>query len=234
MPHDTLVGFEMRRRQGGEPAQQRYQPAMSLQNGDLVAIRALHYHDFGAEAQTWPDVAAVWFCPPTRALANPNFPGELRARLSRLGVSPARVCLELTEAAAMAITADGLLKLSALRDIGVGLILTDFGGAVASLTALKRLPLTAMTLSSVLVRAVPADREDAGLVRAAITAAHTLGLAVIADGIASSAQSIWLGSLDCAAGLGPLFGAPMSTDRLGNWLDRTCQPDPVAAIRHGD
>ncbi len=234
MLHDTRVAFDMRARQGAEPVPHRYQPALSLHNSDLVAIRARHHRDRLVAAPTWPDTVAIWLNPTARALAHPDFPRELGTQLRAVGVAPARISLELPEAAAMAIPPHGLLTLSALRDIGVGLILTEFGGAIASLSALKRLPLTAMTLSPALVHSLPTDREDAGLVRAAISAADTLGLAVIADGVATPAQRNWLADQGCLAGLGPFFAAPMSAQGLATWLAGTCQPDRVAAIQHCD
>lgn len=237
MSYDTQFGFDTKQRRRADPTHQPYQPARSLRNGDLAAIHVFMPwwpHERLCDARIWPGMIAIWLALPVRAFIKPDFPLELRAMLRAAGLAPARVSLELPEAAAMAITPDGLLRLSALRDTGVGLILTEFGGAIASLSALKRLPLTAMKLSPTLVRGLPADREDSGLVRAAIAAAHTLGLAVIADGIAGVAQSAWLAGEGCAAGLGPLFGAPMSAERLGDWLAGTCQPGAVAAIKHRD
>ena len=218
MPNDTLVEFDMRRRLRAEPAPSCYQPARSLQTGNLSAIRAPHHDDTFVVAQTWPETIAAWLTLPARTLANPDFPRELLTQLRRAGVAPVRVSIELPEAAAMAISPDGLLLLSAVRDIGVGLILSEFGGAIASLTALKRLPLTAMTLSQAMVCNLLADREDASLVGAAIIAARALGLAVFADGITHPVQSAWLAGQGCAAGCGPLFGAPMSADRMRDWL----------------
>ena len=234
MSHDTLIEFDTRRRLRAEPTPPCYQPALSLQTGDLAAIRAVQHRTMLSTTRSWPETAAIWLALPPRALAAHTFPLELRGMLRGAGLAQSRVSLELPEAAAMAINPDGLLRLSALRDIGVGLILTEFGGSIASLSSLKRLPLTAMALSPVVVRGLPADREDAGLVRAAITVAHTLGLAVIADGVVSADQSAWLAGEGCTAGLGKLFGAPMSAQRLGDWLAGTCQPGAVTAIKRGD
>ena len=223
MPHDTIVDFDMKPRLRAEPAAPRYQAAYSLQTGKLTAIRGPQDHDIFVLDQTrmvktGQEPIATWLTPRARALANPDFVRELLVHLHDAGVPPDRVSIELPEIAAMAITNDGLLRLSAVRDIGVGLILTGFGGAIASLAALKRLPLTAMALSPALVCNLPADREDAGLVRAAISATHVLGLAVIADGITHPAQSAWLAGQGCAAGIGPLFGVPMVAERMRDWL----------------
>jgi len=216
MLNDTIIEFD--------PTPRLYQPALSLHDRALAAI---HIRADGrpdrilAAAQTWPAPIDLWLNVPPGALIDPDLPVELGGMLRHAGLAPERISLELPEAEALATTHDGLLRLSALRDIGIGLILTEFGEAIASLTALRRLPLTALKLSRTLVHGVPTDPEGTGLVGAAIAAAHVCGLAVIADGIANLAQSAWLAGQGCSIGLGPLFAAPMSARRLDGWLRGT-------------
>lgn len=224
MPRDTLVEFDPPQTPRGDLVERRYQPALWLHNSALAAIRIQangRHADMLAEARSWPETMALWLTVPSRAFANPGLPTRLRGMLGGLALAPERVSLELPEAAASGVAHDGLLRLSALRDIGVGLILSEFGAAIASLQMLRRLPLTAIKLSPALVDGLPADREDAGLAGAAITAARSCGLAVIADGITSTAQSAWLAGEGCAVGLGPLLAKPMAAGQLHHWLRRS-------------
>ncbi|MBC7637712.1 MAG: EAL domain-containing protein [Acetobacteraceae bacterium] len=175
-------------------------------------------HDGLMEAHNWPAAVAIWLAFPGSELNNPDFPHELHTALRRADIPAERLTLKLPETTAMPINTDGLLSLAGLRDLGVGLVLTEFGGAIASLSMLRRLPLTAVALSPAVVGGLPEDREDAALVRAAISMAHVLGISVVANGIATDAQRGWLAGLGCAAGIGPLFGAPMAAAKLGRWL----------------
>jgi len=208
MPRDTLVEFDPPQTPRGDLVERRYQPALWLHNSALAAIRIQangRHADMLAEARSWPETMALWLTVPSRAFANPGLPTRLRGMLGGLALAPERVSLELPEAAAS----------------GVGLILSEFGAAIASLQMLRRLPLTAIKLSPALVDGLPADREDAGLAGAAITAARSCGLAVIADGITSTAQSAWLAGEGCAVGLGPLLAKPMAAGQLHHWLRRS-------------
>ena len=135
--------------------------------------------------------------------------GQVAMALDVATIAPARLELILGEAVLAEIDSDGLLALSALRDLGVGLCIDAFGAGVASLTLLRRLPLTRLKLARALTRAAPADREDAAILRAVISTAHAVGLSVTGDGIDSEEQRAVLGHAGCDEGQGPLFGPPL-------------------------
>lgn len=127
---------------------------------------------------------------------------------------PERLELELTESQLLADDTETLLALSAVRDLGVGLTLDDFGAGQTSLSVLKRLPLTAMKLDRALVRGLPAEREDAAIARALIATAHALGLSVVAEGIETEAQRAFLAAAGCDEGQGYLFSEAVPPERL--------------------
>jgi len=239
MTHDTNIDFQTRHETTVEATDLSYQPVLSLIDGDLVAVQAVHrgtahgtkrgpilspgeyrnmLHRGLTVARHWPPAVEIWLAFPGSEFNNLDFPLELREELRRADIPAERLTLLLPEATAMPITTDGLLSLAGLRDLGLGLVLTEFGGDIASLSILRRLPLTAMAISPEVVGGLPQDPEDAALVRAAISMAHVLGISVIASGIVNDAQRGWLAGLGCAAGLGPLFGAPMPAAQLGRWL----------------
>ncbi len=134
---------------------------------------------------------------------------QVAAALEESGLMPECLELELTESLLIEVETETLLVLSAIRDLGVGLALDDFGTGYASLAVLKRLPLTAMKLDRSLVRDLPGDREDAAIVRAVVETGHALGLHVVAEGIETEAQRVFLASIGCDEGQGYLFGQPV-------------------------
>jgi hypothetical protein len=157
----------------------------------------------------------------TVALAHPgaaidadHLTGQVAATLEIASLPPCRLELILPESALIDLDTDGLLALSALRDLGVGLCIDAFGAGISSLTLLKRLPLTSLKLARSLVRAVPADREDATILHAVIATAHAIGLTVIADGIETERQRAFLAHSGCDEGQGPLFGPPIQITAL--------------------
>ncbi len=138
---------------------------------------------------------------------------QVACALDRSGLAADRLELRLAESALLESSLDTLLMLSALRDLGVSLALDGFGTGCASLSLLKRLPLTAMKLDRTLVQDVPQQRDDAAIVRAAIDTAHALGLAVVADGVELEEQRAFLAGIGCDEGQGSLLGQKLSPEQ---------------------
>ena len=135
--------------------------------------------------------------------------GLVTVALLGSGLPAERLNLILPEPALLDIDTDAVLGLSALRDLGVGLCVDNFGAGVASLNLLRRLPLTGIKLARALVRGLPYDREDAAIARAIISTAHALDLTVVADGVDTERQRAFLAHCGCDEGQGALFGAPL-------------------------
>ena len=149
-----------------------------------------------------------------RQLKSGVLPVQLAIALEQSGLPPDHLELELTESMLVDGSTDTLLALSAIRDLGVGLALDDFGTGFASLSMLKRLPLTVMKLDRSLVRDLPSNREDAAIVRAVIGTGHAMRLVVVAEGIETEAQRAFLSGIGCDEGQGYLFSHPLPADQL--------------------
>ena len=134
------------------------------------------------------------------------------------GLSPDALELELAEAALLGNDDDVLLTLCALRDAGVRLALDGFGRETASLSVLRRLPLTTLKIDRALVRELPNGHEDVSLMHAIIGAAHAMGLTVVAEGVETEEQRALLACLGCDAGQGFLHSRPMPPSALAGLL----------------
>jgi EAL domain-containing protein (putative c-di-GMP-specific phosphodiesterase class I) len=153
-----------------------------------------------------------------RQLADGALLEQLSTALDASGLSPEQLELELTESMMVETGVETLLTLSAIRDLGVGLALDDFGTGYASLSMLKRLPLTVMKLDRSLVRGLPEDREDAAIVQAVVATGHALGLTVVAEGIETDVQRAFLSGIGCDEGQGFLFSHPQPAAALATRL----------------
>ena len=173
-----------------------------------------------SEAKGWPS-ARLSVNVSARQLQSGVLPIQLAMALEQSGLSPEKLELELTESMLVDGSIDTLLALSAIRDLGVGLALDDFGTGFASLSMLKRLPLTVMKLDRSLVRDLPSSREDAAIIRAVIETGHAMRLTVVAEGIETEAQRAFLCGIGCDEGQGFLFSHPLPADQLRSKLGIT-------------
>lgn len=148
---------------------------------------------------------------------------QVATALAASGLDPERLELELGEELLAAAERTGrqgepafelLLTLSAIRDLGVGLAVDNFGTGLASLSMLRRLPLTCIKLDRLMVRDAAEQIEDAALLQALVEAGHALGLSVVAEGVETEAQRTVLSGIGCDAAQGYLFGAPVPAERL--------------------
>lgn len=100
--------------------------------------------------------------------------------------------------------------LHALRERGVGLAFDDYGTGYASLSLLKRYPVTRLKIDKSFVRDVATDAEDAAVVKAIIYLGHSFGMEVIAEGVETETQYEFLKNEGCSEVQGYLFGKPMA------------------------
>jgi EAL domain-containing protein (putative c-di-GMP-specific phosphodiesterase class I) len=165
------------------------------------------------EAAAWP-TGCVSVAVSPRQLVDHALSHQIAEALEASCLAPERLELAFAESVLAEVDTDTLLLLSAIRDLGIGVAVDDFGAGVASLAMLKRLPLTAMKLARTLVREVTTDREDAAIVRAVIETGHALGLCMVADGIDSELQRAFLARSGCDEGQGSLFGHKLTAAAL--------------------
>jgi EAL domain-containing protein (putative c-di-GMP-specific phosphodiesterase class I) len=141
---------------------------------------------------------------------------QVALALETSGLPPDRLEIELSETGLTDCLDEQLLRLAALRDLGVGVALDEFGTGAASLSLLRRLPLTTVKLDGSMLRDVVVSREDRAILHAVIQAAHALGLTAVATGIETEDQRAMLAAMACDAGQGPLFGAPLPPTWTGD------------------
>ena len=149
-----------------------------------------------------------------RQFKQPDFADDILALLRATGANPYRLKLELTESLLLVDIEDAIKKMSALRAIGVSFALDDFGTGYSSLSYLKRLPLDQLKIDQSFVRDVLTDPNDAAIARTILTLAHSLELAVVAEGVETEGQRNFLLNSGCKAFQGHLFGPPMPIDKL--------------------
>lgn len=133
-------------------------------------------------------------------------------------LAPQRLKLELTERLLLDTSplVQGTLK--AVRQLGVRLHIDDFGTGYSSLAYLQRFDAEVLKIDHSFVAKMLGNEDTAELVRTIINMAHNLGMKVVAEGIESEAQFVWLRALGCEYVQGFLFSDPVPVEAADKLL----------------
>jgi EAL domain-containing protein (putative c-di-GMP-specific phosphodiesterase class I) len=141
--------------------------------------------------------------------------------LSESGLAASRLEVEITESMLVQDVEKTLSTLKSLKESGVRIAVDDFGTGYSSLSYLKRFPLNRLKIDQSFVRDLTTDRDDQAIASAVINLGHSLGLAVIAEGVETDAQLSILRSLGCNEAQGYLFARPMPVAEMEAYLRTT-------------
>jgi diguanylate cyclase (GGDEF)-like protein len=149
-----------------------------------------------------------------RQLSDTNFPAIVSEALTRSGVSPQLLWLEVTESVMIAEPELALATLRRLRSLGVRVALDDFGTGYSSLSLLQKFPLQRIKIDRAFVHGVADNPNDRSLVRTIIAMGRSLGLDMVAEGVESVHQLQVLSDLGCSKAQGFLISHPVPADAM--------------------
>lgn len=138
--------------------------------------------------------------------------------LNDSGLAPSALEFEITETTAMQNADVTVEILRALREIGTGISIDDFGMGYSSLNYLKRFPITAVKIDRAFVNDLATSEGDAAIVSAVIGMARSLRLRVVAEGVETAEQLAILRTKNCDEAQGFYFSKPVSAEELTRHL----------------
>ncbi|MEO8032938.1 MAG: EAL domain-containing protein [Acidobacteriota bacterium] len=144
----------------------------------------------------------------------PDFVELVKSVLAENSVAPDLLQLEITESVAIQDVGLTMNVLRELRAHGVRIAIDDFGTGQSSLIYLKQFPIDAIKIDKEFVRDVAGDETAAAIVSYVINLAHTLRLQVVAEGVETEAQYVFLRHCGCELMQGYLFSRPLPATQI--------------------
>jgi diguanylate cyclase (GGDEF)-like protein/PAS domain S-box-containing protein len=131
------------------------------------------------------------------------------------GLSPERLCLEVTESALMDGAGCAIDNLRRIKELGVHLAIDDFGTGFSSLARIKELPpIDLVKIDRSFVSGLGVSLSDSAIVSSVLNLAVSLGVPAIAEGVETLDQVEQLRGMGCPLGQGYLFGRPLPADQV--------------------
>jgi len=169
--------------------------------GLIGAIGAWVMREACRQARAW-QLAGL---PPLRVAVNlspsqfrqGNIVAMIREALDDARLEPRFLEVELTETTVMTDPEESIAILERLSEMGVLVSVDDFGTGYSSMSYLRRFPIDKLKIDRSFINEVMSRPDDASIVRAIVSLAHSLRLKVVAEGVESPAQLEFLRTIGC-------------------------------------
>ena len=138
--------------------------------------------------------------------------------LGGAGEAAAGLELEITETLIMQDIKANIVKLKAIREMGVEVAIDDFGTGYSSLSYIARLPISAMKIDRAFITNMTGSPDDLSIVSTIIGLAHSLNLKVVAEGVETEDQAKLLRLLKCDEFQGYLFSPAVPAETIERFL----------------
>jgi len=138
-----------------------------------------------------------------------DLPALVHSILLETGLKPARLELEITEGVLIDDFSRAVSTLRKLKSLGVQIAMDDFGSGYSSLSYLHSFPFNKIKIDRSFVGDLEHNHHSMAIVRAIITLGHSLDVPVLAEGVETEAQHLFLAQEGCDEVQGYLMGRPL-------------------------
>jgi len=149
----------------------------------------------------------------------PDFVDMVITILEETGATPDHLGIELTESSLISTGGDIVKKMMTLQGLGVKFSVDDFGTGYSSLSYLKSLPLNTLKIDRAFVNDIKDAGQDIVLVDTIIMMAHNLRMAVIAEGVETEQELLYLSTRGCKVYQGYYFSKAVAVKTFTEMLE---------------
>jgi diguanylate cyclase (GGDEF)-like protein/PAS domain S-box-containing protein len=163
-----------------------------------------------------------------------DFFEKMRGALTRYGISPAQIEVEITENICIRNPQYAIEQLNKLCQLGVSVAIDDFGTGYSSLSYLHRFPIHTIKIDQSFVKEIHDEDGHYPVILAIISIARGLGLHLVAEGVETEVQARYLQANGCTTMQGYLYHRPVALPRFIDVLQEQARPvAPASAAQQG-
>lgn len=152
-------------------------------------------------------------------LRDPLLPERIRWELDRFDLAPGRLCIEVLESVIAETEHDVVVaNIGAIARMGCGIDLDDFGTGHASITSIRRFPVSRIKIDRSFVAGVDEDRDQQKMMSAILSMAEQMGIETLAEGVETPAVHAMLAQLGCRHVQGYGIARPMTAEDSLAWI----------------
>ncbi|RSC37557.1 EAL domain-containing protein [Agrobacterium sp. FDAARGOS_525] len=191
---------------------------LAEERGFIDALSEALLRKAAEAALFWPRELFLSFNLSSAQLMDPSTADNILSILSRVGLDPHRLELEITETAVMTSADTAQRIISELQSAGVRISLDDFGTGQSSLGRLRDFTFDKVKIDRAFVSRISSDRPSEHIIKAIVAMCEGLDLEVVAEGIEERAEEEKLRALGCAMGQGYFYGRPADAAATQRYL----------------
>lgn len=144
----------------------------------------------------------------------PGCAGRISKLMNEVGFPVDLLELEVTESMILERGTEAIRELYNIKQMGISIVMDDFGTGHSSLAQLKTLPITKLKIDKSFIMAIPDDVNDVVITRTIIAMGHHLGLEIVAEGVETAAQMKFLKKEQCDYIQGYLLARPLAPEQF--------------------
>jgi diguanylate cyclase (GGDEF)-like protein len=200
------------------------------QLGLIVEIGAWVINEACRVATLWPETISISVNLSPLQFSKGSISQTISEALTKSGLKPSRLEVEITEGMLMQETDAVLSELTAIKALGVSIALDDFGSGYSSLSYLWKFPFDKLKIDRSFMKALnKADSGADNILRTIVMLGHTLNMIVTAEGVETPSQAEFMRELKCDEIQGFLYGRPIPDTELAALILKFFQAQkPVA------
>jgi diguanylate cyclase (GGDEF)-like protein len=155
-----------------------------------------------------------------RQLDSDQIVGDIKGALTKSGLDPTALTIEITETTLMKNVEDTAHRLRAIKALGVRIAIDDFGTGYSSLGHLKRFPVDALKIDRSFIAELRSNQQGDAVIHTLVQLGKALSIETFAEGIEQEHELSLLQEEACEGGQGFLFSRPLEVDDIEPFLKR--------------